>query len=782
MGFGQDWNDMVAAYATTSKAAKGTKAAKTVEDQSFKEKSALLREIYKEEAQYVRDQDRAKLEAFKRDMEVRAKAVSAQQALTRTLIESGTKLTTAQLAANAQLAKQWQADMTKLATSYDSRGARWLTNETARAYIGDPSLRGDAGELSKVITSVIQDSWDVEDPSSLGLFDALARQFGTPEMTARLPELAGAAERQRKQREAAAAAAEKFQTLKVPPGGLTQEAVDEMTMTLGSVSLAKPSKVKDTTEEELAADTHYQALESRRKQLEGEGGGVASASSSSWGGLGEEGASNILSDPKFRRWAKDHGYSDLGEVTDSGAFRFGKDSWKALSAATAELSGKGKGDKGLEPVEVTTGHTPPDRFMFVWNPDGSLAAYVYASDGSIRRTDFKDPSKDVLVRGPTDEPGVPGKVDEAAKSEMLREVGTDATPSAVGVRGGPPLTAAKIAESVQAGTFDQATLTHKEEELEQVTDAKTVRGARLAARIGDDPDLTMRVVQDNGKVVSLHRQTDKSPWEVVDGEVTPEKVEMAKTKVRPKSRVLDAWDVLTGKLPKEEAQAADVEERDARNVGVTPVTPEPLPPKAGQAPDRIVNPFVKPAEASTPVRIPAKASPAADVPTLEDFTWGGRGSVTMEEGTPQAAEAVAPRSPSAPSKVSKLAPKEELTAEDLGLTPMGDGRGRLRTEYMPAAADAAHGRAEDAKASARDLTAAFSDEAEAQADRAESESLAAKAKSLEQKGSLPPDIQETLDTPASGETGSKKAATMDALRKARELARLRQQAQTENMR
>lgn len=783
MGFAQDWESVTLSSAATQAAARrrGGAAATSVADESFKQKSALLRDIYREEAQYVRDQDHARLEEFKQDMAVRAKAVTAQQELTRTLIESGTKLTTAQLAANAQLAKQWQGDMTKLATSYDSRGADWLLSQSARAYVTDPSLREHPDAFRPLIVDAIDRAWDVEDPRTLGLYDALTRQFSKAGIDGDLPALAGAAARQRKQREAAMAAAEKFQTLQIPPGGLTQEAVDEMAMTLGSVSLGTPTEVKDTTEEELAADTHYQALEARRKALEGEGGGISAGSGdSSYGGLGSEKAGKILADPKFRAWAKDHGYMDLGESTDAGTYRFGKDSYKALSAATAELSGHGKGDKGVEGVEITTGHSAPDRFSFSSNPDGSLAAYVYRSDGSILRTDFLNPDKDVLVRDAS------GKVDPDAREEMTREVGLEAKPSAVGVRGGQPFSLAQIASQVKAGAFNPEALTDKEAELEQLTDAQTVRGQRLRHRIGDDPDLTMRVMQDNGDVVKLHRKSATAPWEVMDGKVQAPTLEMGKTTVRPKSHLLDALDVLTGKLPKQEAQAADVEERDARTVGMP--SSQPLPRKAGEAPDTVINPFkggvpapkgtkgTAPAKApETPVRVQGPATKPSDneALSLADFSWGGRGSVEASDAD----------APVGTGKVSPLGDKE-ITAEDLGLAPMSDARSRLRTEYLPASASAVRGVQSDNKQSAAKLTAALSSEADDRAQREDADALATKVQALGKKDELPSDIQATLDETAPGEKAgpSKAQLLQDAVRKAREFARMRKEAQTETTR
>lgn len=518
--FGSLVNEIFSEYAATSATAKRT-GSTSVASQIEKDKAALFRDLEKEEADYVKTLNTARLTKYKEEMGLRADAVKAQQALTRSLLESGTKLTVAQLKANADLAKNYQTTMAKLATSYDSRGADWLDRNIADAIIQDESLRNDPVKLEQVIGQAVKAGWDSRDPATLGLMARMREKFGERADGLAGAEIVASAADQAQKKEAFTKASEKIASAKIPPGGLTQEGIDGMVMELQGVTMNAPV-FTPYTQDELKDDTRYQELEKRR----GEGTGSSSASQ-------DEQAAKILLNPHFRAWAKDHGFEDIGEMSDEGQYRFGKDSARALSVAADEAGGGTRKPKVVEPISLVVRQTPtPDRFAFVPQADGSYAAYVQKGDGTQVYTDFKGEDQPVDLA--------------KMQADLTKADGTIEPFNAIGVEGGIPLSATEVAKRISAGTFDPEKMTDDEKKLEPLVPEVHVEGGRLRLRAGDDPDRTVRVYQPNGNIVTLHREKATDDWQIVEGEVqNPTGIELGEPRLVKASKMEAAPEEMT---------------------------------------------------------------------------------------------------------------------------------------------------------------------------------------------------------------------------------------------
>lgn len=325
--------------------------------------------------------------------------------------------------------------------------------------------------------------------------------------------------------------------------GITQEARDDsansaLIARIETNSLDKPDldKIKDATLKAAEiSDSDVVMTASKPSKLEEsleammksivDGEDISAPKEGRWYGLTDEVLGDMVTRPGLRRWAKDHGLTDLGSF-EGDSFVPGKDTNRMLLEIIRQRKMKNAvhriGGDFEEEAEVVGGQSGPQMFVSsgttgtgtdaklttVWavNPNGSVE-YLDLASGTV--TPAKDAAGRWLSKSLEDRYGADIKrgADEEAGE-------TEAAPHPLGFRGRAPLGKGSIMAGGPIDLNDHSFTPFAAHLLMPLPPRVVISGKRRLPTYGEDPNVLIHVKQPDGSFVTLRRANEDAPWQV----------------------------------------------------------------------------------------------------------------------------------------------------------------------------------------------------------------------------------------------------------------------------
>jgi hypothetical protein len=320
--------------------------------------------------------------------------------------------------------------------------------------------------------------------------------------------------------------------------GITQEGRDDsanmaLISKIETGSLTKPDleKIKNdailatniTADDVIRPDSAPSALEKELSELMAgvAGGDVATVKEGRWYGLTDDEIGDMVKRPGLRRWAKEHGFGDLGSLESNG-FVPGKDTDRMLLEIIRQRGMKHSvnrfGGDFEDEVEVVGGNSGPQMFvssgindkklMSVWavNPNGSVE-YLDLAAGTTT------PAKDAAGRW------LSKSLEERYAADAKRtadvEAGeTEAAPRPLGFKGMAPLSKGAILEGGPIDLNNESFTPEAEDLLMPLPPKVVIAGKRRLPTYGEDPDTVAHIRQPDGSIVTLRRANADAAWQV----------------------------------------------------------------------------------------------------------------------------------------------------------------------------------------------------------------------------------------------------------------------------
>ena len=318
--------------------------------------------------------------------------------------------------------------------------------------------------------------------------------------------------------------------------GITQEGRDDsanmaLISKIETGSLTKPDleKIKNaailatdiTADDVVRPDTAASALEKDLSELMSgvAGGGVAKEGR--WYGLTDDEIGDMVKRPGLRRWAKEHGFGDLGSLESNG-FVPGKDTNRMLLEIIRQRGMKHSvnrfGGDFEDEVEVVGGNSGPQLFVNSGINDKKLTAvWAVNPNGSVEYLDLAagttTPAKDAAGRWLSK--SLEQQYAADAKRTADVEAGeTEATPRPLGFKGMAPLSKGAILAGGPIDLSNQSFTPEAEDLLMPLPPKVVISGKRRLPTYGEDPDTVAHIRQPDGSIVTLRRVNEDAPWQV----------------------------------------------------------------------------------------------------------------------------------------------------------------------------------------------------------------------------------------------------------------------------
>lgn len=233
-----------------------------------------------------------------------------------------------------------------------------------------------------------------------------------------------------------------------------------------------------------------------------------------WYGLTDKQLGEMVERPGFQRWARDHGFTDIGRLNGT-EFVPGVQTDKMLRAMYKQRTQPVKNLYGQWSDKVVLDDAAPQKFVLggttgnvtntAWsvNDDGSID-YIDLASGTV--TPAKSKTGEWVSIALRDQYG----------KHLERMPG--GAPQVIGIKGQSPMTVRELFDRGPLNFGEETALTIDEEELKPRRPVVgEVKGVRRKATFGEDPALNVSLVQDDGTTVHLYRKSEDEPWRVVEG-------------------------------------------------------------------------------------------------------------------------------------------------------------------------------------------------------------------------------------------------------------------------
>lgn len=233
-----------------------------------------------------------------------------------------------------------------------------------------------------------------------------------------------------------------------------------------------------------------------------------------WYGLTDKQVGEMVERPGFQRWARDHGFTDIGRLNGT-EFVPGVQTDKMLRAMYKQRTQPVKNLYGQWSDKVVLDDAAPQKFV-IGGTTGNVTntAWSVNDDGSI---DYIDLASGTVTPAKS-------KTGEWVSIALRDQYGKHlermpgGAPQVIGIKGQSPMTVRELFERGPLNFGEETALTIDEEELKPRRPVVgEVKGVRRKATFGEDPALNVSLVQDDGTTVHLYRKSEDEPWRVVEG-------------------------------------------------------------------------------------------------------------------------------------------------------------------------------------------------------------------------------------------------------------------------
>ncbi len=233
-----------------------------------------------------------------------------------------------------------------------------------------------------------------------------------------------------------------------------------------------------------------------------------------WYGLTDKQLGEMVERPGFQRWARDHGFTDIGRLNGT-EFVPGVQTDKMLRAMYKQRTQPVKNLYGQWSDKVVLDDAAPQKFV-IGGTTGNVTntAWSVNDDGSI---DYIDLASGTVTPAKS-------KTGEWVSIALRDQYGKHlermpgGAPQVIGIKGQSPMTVRELFERGPLNFGEETALTIDEEELKPRRPVVgEVKGVRRKATFGEDPALNVSIVQDDGTTVHLYRKSEGEPWRVVEG-------------------------------------------------------------------------------------------------------------------------------------------------------------------------------------------------------------------------------------------------------------------------